>query len=237
VETLEEPIKKVPSQTEQQRAERRIHQALDKGLQPSPGDVNILELAGIPLENLLSSRQETQAKIAQVVGKPEKITLDPSGSKEGLGQERKPPRDKRGKDLYEFFNSRIGPLMILILFVFMRDWDKARLYALSPDECHELAGPASNVFARFEKLFDVPDWIHEVIVSSDDTVTILYVLVGYLERTGLLDKIIHFCLPVERKQDNGSIGYPEGIQTEESTNGVFTGNYQGVAGLQHLSDI
>lgn len=225
--------KRVPTQNQIQMAERRIHMALDKGQKPSPGDVNILQLAEIPLESLLVSRQEMLEKIQTVVGEPEKIAVNESlsGSKNEIVQEKK-PKDKRGKDLYEFFDKRVGPLMILILFTFMRDWDKARLYALSPEECHELAGPASNVFSRFEKLFDIPDWVHEVIVSSDDTVTMLYVMVGYLERTGLLDKIIHFQLPKAQEHVNNVT--TEGISEQ---NGVLSGNYEGVAGLQHLSDL
>jgi hypothetical protein len=223
---------KPPTQTEVQRAQRRIHQALDKGLKPSPGDVSVLDLAEIPLENLIASRQEVQEKINQVVGEPERIQIRESlsGSKSTSIPDKK-PRDKRGKDLYDFFDHRLGPLMILLIFVFVRDWDKARLYALSPDECHELAGPGSNVFSRFEKLFDVPDWIHEVVVSSDDTITIMYVLVEYLNRTGLLDKIIHF---PERNTSNVNVEHPQGVQEQ---NGVFAGQYQGVAGLQHFSDI
>lgn len=141
------------------------------------------------------------------------------------------PRDRKGKDLYEFVEKRLGPLMILCLFVFVRDWDKARLYALSPDECHELAGPAANVMSRFERLFDIPDWIHEALVSSDDTITILYVLVGYLERTGILDKIIHFQLP--KGKPNVDPGNIEGVSNDQQNGYQFAGQ---IAGLQHLAD-
>lgn len=122
--------------------------------------------------------------------------------------------------------------MILALFVFLRDWDRATHYALNPEECHELAPAAANVVSRFERIFDVPDWIHEVIVSSDDTVTILYVLIGYLERTGLLDKIIHIAIP-KGKPHVGTIN-TENVSEEQNGYAKFEGQ---LAGLQHLSDI
>jgi hypothetical protein len=96
------------------------------------------------------------------------------------------------KDYFQFFERRFGPLIVLILYFIMADIDKAIFYAPTPEECKEVAPHIARVMPRVEKLLHVPKVVHEAIVTSDSTFTVGMVAVGYLDRIGVLEKILPF---------------------------------------------
>lgn len=72
----------------------------------------------------------------------------------------------------------------------MRDIDKAAFYAPNPEECSAIAPHAARVVDRLSKLLNIPDVVHEVVTTSDDSVLLMYAVTGYLDRIGVLDKIL-----------------------------------------------
>lgn len=130
------------------------------------------------------------------------------------------------KDYFEFVDERLGPLMCFFIFLVVRDWERAAFYSLSPDECEKLAEPASRIGPRLEKLFHLPGWVHLVVTTSDDTVTILYVMASYFQRVGILDKIMPVFSKVNKevrdkyagrnKQQSQPIVSPRPLQEEKS---------------------
>lgn len=215
-----EEVKKAPSMTQVISAQRRIHTALDKGERPSPGDVEIIG-GQEALTSLLSSRSElketiekaTEQERMQVKGsREEPISLNKndlsSGTAPGSKEESPRKRTKAENDYYEFVANRLGPLMVFFLFIALRDWDRAAFYALSPDECDKLAGPLSHMLPRLEETFHAPKWVRTIIVTSDDTVTLLYVVAGYLERTGMLDKLLPLFAPAKKETEKKHASQP-----------------------------
>lgn len=208
------------NQTKIDQAKRRIHQSLDKKQSPSPADVEIIG-GKVALEDLLSYRQETISQIKEVVGEtatnPIKLNSQqdtPSSSKE---DDKPKKQTKAEKDYYEFVDHRLGPLMTLVLFLFVRNWEKAAFYALSETESHELAGPMSNIGPRIEKLLKAPTWAHDLVTASDDVVTILFVMAGYLDRIGALDVL----LPMGKKEKKVVEKSEPTIDTSKVQNGKF----------------
>ena len=97
---------------------------------------------------------------------------------------------KRGKDWQEFTAKRLGPLVILLIWIFTRDIEKAEFYAPTPDECKELAPHVARLAPRIEGWLNVPTWGHDLLVTSDDTISLITLVAAYLDRTGLIDKAI-----------------------------------------------
>lgn len=79
--------------------------------------------------------------------------------------------------------------MVLILCMFTRDLEKASFYAMNPEECAAIAPHAAKLGAKFYKWFDIPPFVHEAIVNSEDHIALAYVLYGYLDRIGMMEKI------------------------------------------------
>ena len=148
-----------------------------------------------PLKNTEPQFQEPK------VPKPTKLpsTEAPSPSVDGV-QKQQPEKQEqpvrkrvltpREKDYYQFFDQRFGPLIVLVLYLTMADLQKATFYAPSPTECHDLAPHLARLGPKVEDIFHLPRWVHEVVVTSDDTFTVGMVLVGYLDRIGALEKLI-----------------------------------------------
>lgn len=196
----------MPTAAQEHVAKLRIHKALDKGEAPSPVDVETIG-GEEALQDLLSSRsemkeavekltrearQEAREEMVQKLEEKEEIKsgrVFSTSATEGKDEQQPKKMSKDEKDYYEFTHDRLGPLMCLFIFFFVRDWQKATFYALSPDETSRLAGPISKLGPRLESLFRAPKWVHVAVTASDDAVTVLFVLAGYLERTGILDKI------------------------------------------------
>lgn len=229
---------KQPTPTQLHQAERRIHQALDQKKTPNPADLKLLEEQGTNLEALLRSRQETSQRVREAQGtnspsQPEPLHFKGASEKESLTQQPK-KLSKSEQDYFDFVDKRLGPLMTLALFLVMRNWDKAGFYAFSPDECHDMASPLANIGPRLEKLFHAPGWVHIMVTASDDVVTLLFVMAGYLERVGLLDKI--FTAPKEKKEvEHERNGHLETVQT--TTNGYVDPRTFPVLGNQYATDI
>lgn len=113
----------------------------------------------------------------------------------GAGSNVQPPERKkvlsgREKDYFQFFERRFGPLIVLILYFAMADLEKAVFYAPSPSECKELAPHLARIGPKAEDLLHLPKWAHEAIVTSDSTFTVGMVLAGYLDRIGVLEKLL-----------------------------------------------
>lgn len=116
----------------------------------------------------------------------------------------------------------------------MADLEKASFYAPNPEECEELAPHAARLAVKIESTFNIPTWAHNAIVSSDDIISIGLVVVGYLDRIGVLTKIKPYFMNAAKPKRTGING-----QTERS-NGTIQGDGQqpipfGV-GFQYLPD-
>jgi len=107
----------------------------------------------------------------------------------------------------------------------MGDEDKAAFYAPSPEECKQLAPHISRLAPRAEKLLDVPIWVHDAIVTSDDTVGLLMLVVSYLSRTGLLDKMVPGVIRTFSRKDKQGARPGQNIGSVQSQyNGNSNGN-------------
>jgi len=117
--------------------------------------------------------------------------------------------------------------MVLVLVVILRDWDKAAFYALSPDECQQLAPHAARLAPKIEDNLHVPKWVHDAIVTSDDTVALISLAIGYLSRIGVLDKVVPQIVkaftPPRREQHEQSTSNTSKVSPEQ--NGHATGQF------------
>lgn len=191
----------------QRNAKIRVEEALEEGKLPAAKDIKTLEGLSLPeSDNLLDrvdSLKAQRSSLAQSLKSTEasprivepKLSLPtdrevPSHSDVGEKKPQQKRLNPREKDYYEFFNNRFGPLIVLLLYLLMADLEKAVFYAPSPDECHELAPHLARLGPKVEDWFRLPKWAHDVVVTSDDTFTIGMVLVGYLDRIGVLEKLV-----------------------------------------------
>src|SRR5438309_796131 len=200
-----EKEKTTPSMAQIIQAKRRIHTALDKGERPSSGDVEMIG-GQEQLISLLSSRSEMKEAISKLTDQEVRQVQEEnsrdnptilkekesSGGTQRVSEAEEPKRkmSKAEKDYYDFIGQRLGPLMCFFLFLAFRDWQKASFYAFSPDETQKMAEPISKIGPKVEELFRTPKWVHTLVTTSDDTVTLLMVFANYFERTGILDIIL-----------------------------------------------
>lgn len=208
----------MPTQAQEHQAKLRIHKALDRGEKPSPVDVETIG-GEEALQSLLDSRSELKETVEKLTREARQEAKEEMVQRQEVREEVKsgrafstsdtegkeePPKKmtREEKDYYEFTHDRLGPLMCLFIFFFVRDWEKASFYALSPEETSKLAGPMSKLGPRIESLFHTPKWVHVAVTASDDAVTVLFVLAGYLERTGILDKLF----PIFSKAAQQTVG-------------------------------
>ena len=104
----------------------------------------------------------------------------------------RPPEYRPGKlekKYNEFFTYQFGPIIVLLIWIATQDLEKASFYAPSPEECAGIAPHASRIVSRFSAWAKVPSQVHEIITSSDDTIALGYVVVGYLTRIGVMEKL------------------------------------------------
>jgi hypothetical protein len=129
-------------------------------------------------------KQEPKSAVTQV----RQSRLSEDGTKEP------PPKRRvlssREKDYLEFFDQKFGPLIVLVLYIAFADLQKATFYAPSPQECHDVAPHLAHIGPKVEDFFHFPKWVHEVVTTSDDTFTVGMVLVGYLDRIGVLENLL-----------------------------------------------
>jgi hypothetical protein len=223
----------------------RAEIALAEGKLPTKADLDLLselevEEAYRILDKVDELKQQklNQAELRKnIEASPQVNRVSPSSSSVdtgGLspldaGKSEGPPKKRvltgREKDYYQFFDNRFGPFIVLILYFCLADLDKAVFYAPSPEECHELAPHLARMGPKVEDWFRAPKWLHDAIVTSDDTFTVGMVLVGYLDRIGVLEKLLPWFQGTARKVKNLNESKPE-----TSTGSVQPGNNGAVPG-------
>lgn len=110
----------------------------------------------------------------------------------------------------------------MLLWFFTSDLERSTFLAPTRDECSTAAGPLSRIFARGEELLNIPDIAHSAAILSDDIVTLGMVCVSYLDRIGVLEKVMPFMAGVANKAQRMQDGKaPRGAQPvqSESPNG------------------
>lgn len=152
-----------------------------------------------------------------------------SGENDGQSTVRSTSKAVKGREAEytDFFSYRLGPLVILLLYFILADFDSAVFYAPTPEECKDLAPPAARMLAKL----DVPDFVHAGLVNSGDTVAIGMVLVGYLDRIGILEKIIPAFVTGGKKIEHEPIQRsPEEVPAANS-NGAVPISLESVRGI------
>jgi hypothetical protein len=192
--TITEAQAQEEQRKELNRARARVKRAETAGRQPSPVDLQRLEQAGLEVPQALYQSPQVQEQplpLSQSLPKPSAPDMD-LGLKDipqATGAPQRKPSGNKEKSWYDFFNNRFGPLVLLVLWFATADLDKASFYAPSPEECQTAALPLSKIAARVESWLNVPTWAHDVMVSTDDIVTLGMVGMAYLDRIGYLNKL------------------------------------------------
>jgi len=91
---------------------------------------------------------------------------------------------KRQAFYSEFVQYRMGAVITLFLWFFVHDWDRAAFYAPNVEECAEMAPHIAHMIPA-----KTPKAIDEMILKSGDYLPLAYVVAGYLDRIGVLEKI------------------------------------------------
>lgn len=186
----------------------------------------------IPLPNILNQPANSQSQKSQ---KQEQKNESHSGPKaQASNTQSKGTGTTRGKesDYKVFFENRFGPLVLLVIWAFTGSIDKANLYAPTPDECSEIAPYAARLSVRVEDFFKLPKFVHEAVVSSDDIVSCGLVLLGYLDRVGILARITPYF--TNRSNHEQSDRPFEKVQTARETKGNNGNvNLSSIPGLGH----
>jgi len=79
--------------------------------------------------------------------------------------------------------------MIIVTYLFIHDMDKAAFYAFTPEECNELAPHIARLAPKVEEILHTPEWAHNAMVTSSDSIGLLTFAIGYLDRVGALEKM------------------------------------------------
>jgi|SRR5580765_1197626 len=223
-----------------QLAKKGIHSAYSRGKEPSKKHLELLEQAEPQwLKETLEKKeqQKTQAKLSQPfpsldLGSPNNPNpVKPSEPDLGSNHltEEKIRLSKKGKEYQEFVEKRLGPFIVIILyfFVFRGDEEKAEFYAPTRKECAELAPHVARIAPKIEEWLHVSQKVHDLIVTSDDSFSLLLITVGYLKRTGLLGNMIPgFAGRIYRKTEESN-GLD--IQQDAGTNGATSNGHQPVS--------
>lgn len=234
------------------RAKRRVKRALSTNQDPNPEDVDLIKQEGLEVPELelwlqQKSRHQPEPSVNLNEGQNFQGATEPHLNAT-LGHELPPvperkPASRAEREWYDYFAFRFGPLVLLIIWFFSADLEKATFYAPSPDECKTAAGPLSRVAARVEKALNVPDVVHAGFVLSDDITTLGTVCVSYLDRIGALEKIMPYFMGMSsRAKKLGKNYYAKqaGVKLEPSTEQVPTnGVVPPVPGLfeQYRTDV
>lgn len=72
----------------------------------------------------------------------------------------------------------------------MADFDKAMFYAFTPDEARALSPYMGKLTPKIIDWFHIPEVVGEVLQNSTDAIGAGWIIIGYLDRTGLLNKMI-----------------------------------------------
>jgi hypothetical protein len=142
------------------------------------------------------------------------------------------PRGREG-DFFGFFKERFGPLIVLILWIALADLEKASFYAPTPEECEELAPHAARLATKVEDFLNIPAWAHSAIMASDDVISIGLIVVGYLDRIGMLVKIKPYFMNSMRRRSNETARSNGSVQGEDRQWGPIPFG----VGLQHYEPL
>ena len=227
----------------------RLQRAVEQGVEPDPKDIKRLEGLEMAAETLdrLDNPQEAGLRPQRLPPAPQPVNsfqtsqsqpVRPTTSQSSEGQPRsgdgksgtttQRKQSPREKDFYEFFDQRFGPLIVLVLYIATADLDKASFYAPSPTECHDLAPHLARIGPKVEDILRLPKWVHEVAITSDDTFTVGMILVGYLDRIGMLEKLMPWFTGAasrvrkvnEREAQSNGNSIP--VQPEWASNGNYS---------------
>jgi hypothetical protein len=179
------------------RAKARIRRAHIAGKEPSPMDLQRLEQAGqevpqAPYRSPQAMEQNPPLRSSSPMEKPSDPDTTGLGLKdipEAAKVPQRKPSGSKERSWHDFFANRFGPFIVMVLWFATADLDKASFYAPSPEECQTAALPLSKIATRVESWLNVPTWMHDVVVSTDDVVTLGMVAMSYLDRIGYLNKL------------------------------------------------
>ncbi len=198
-----------------QAAQWRINYARKHGKEPDPAD---LELAQQVRQSSIEYKHQSPQSQTQSSSKNQPNKIPVGNAVPGVSA----PSTKltpRARDWQDFTAKNLGPLMILALVIFTGDWDKAAFYAFTPEECKALAPHVAKIAPKIEDYLHVPKVVHDAIVNADDTVALLSIMLGYLTRIGVMDRILPQVVRVirtERKQNEQSARDTEKVPTSGS---------------------
>lgn len=143
----------------------------------------------------LAAEEEARQKREQAPPEPQRLAQPDQEQKRGSSSTTAEERrnfNKREREWFDFYNRRVGPVIIMILWFFM-PLEKATFYAPNPEECAAIAPHMARIMPRLEDAVDrivkLPSWAHDVAVSSDAMVQVGFITMGYLDRIGVLEKI------------------------------------------------
>jgi hypothetical protein len=183
------------------RAKSRVARARKAGREPNPSDIALTEEQETQYQSHPVAEQVLPPSSSQAQGKPSAPDMD-------LGLKDMPvnpkmvdrkPSGAREKSWNDFFQNRFGPFVVIIIWFFTTDIDKASFLAPSPEEMRTAALPLAKIASRVESWFSVPAWAHDVMVSTDDVVTLGMVTMSYLDRIGYLEKIAPYFMGTAAK--------------------------------------
>lgn len=72
----------------------------------------------------------------------------------------------------------------------MADFDRAMFYAPTPDEARAIAPYMGKLTPKLIDWFHIPEVVGDVLQNSTDAIGAGWVVIGYLDRTGILNKMI-----------------------------------------------
>lgn len=194
---------------ERQRAKWRVQRALAARKEPQEADLLLLGTEEVDKLRVAAGRkaeaQATPSQSTQVQALPvpspnqsqgqekaqEQSHQDRPGddTKAKAGSKRRPlSKDERA--WADFYAAQFGPLVVLVLWVGMRDLEKASFYAPNPDEMKAISPYAARGTNWLVEKLKVPDVAVDAIQNSGDALDFCYIVLGYLHRIGVLDKFV-----------------------------------------------
>jgi hypothetical protein len=112
------------------------------------------------------------------------------GESGNASKQKQPPLNAKQREWAEFYRTNFGPLVIFILWLFLGDLDKAVFYAPTPEECVAIAPYMARLSPKIEDLIKLPQVVHDTIINSNDAIAVGWIVIGYLDRVGILIKFI-----------------------------------------------
>lgn len=197
-------------QQEKQRAKWRVQRAIQAGKEPQEADLLLLGAEEVDRLRIAAGRkaeaQTTQSQSIQVQALPASRSQDSqekvqephqearqggdTTGKAGAGAAKRRPLSKNERAWADFYAAQFGPLVVLVLWVGMRDLEAASFYAPNPDEMRAISPYAARGTNWVVEKLKVPDVAVSAIQNSSDALDFCYIVLGYLHRIGVLDKFV-----------------------------------------------